>query len=99
MSRATATRTAACVLLATLAVGCESGGGSTSGSVSMYYGVGYSDPWYYGPGYYPPPVVVAPPPGSRPPGANRPPGDVGARPTPMPSRPAGGARPMPRGRR
>jgi hypothetical protein len=56
-----------------LLAACEStGGGSSGGSVSMYYGVGFNDPWYYGPGYpyygpYPPPVVVVPPPpGNRP---------------------------------
>jgi hypothetical protein len=80
---------------------CEStGGGSSGGSVSMYYGVGFNDPWYYGPGYpyygpYPPPVVVVPPPGNRPGG----PGEgLGPRPVPPiatvpPSRPS--TRPQP----
>ena len=63
---------------------------SVHGSVGMYYGTGYYDPWYYGPGYYRPPVIVAPPP-SRPPA--RPPVQ---RPTPLPARPT--PRPMPRGR-
>ncbi len=68
---------------------------SVHGSVGMYYGTGYYDPWYYGPGYGPP-VVVVPPPSSRPrpehPIARPPP----PRPTPLPARPA--PRPMPRRR-
>lgn len=48
--------------------GCSSddGGGGGNASGSVYYGVGFYDPWYCGPGYYPPDVVV-PPPGERPP--------------------------------
>jgi len=78
--------------------GCGDYGGSTSvhGSVGMYYGTGYYDPWYYGPRYGPP-VVVVPPPSSRPPRPEhpiaRPPP---ARPQPLPARPT--PRPMPRGR-
>ena len=42
--------------------GCEStDGGSGGGNVSVYYGVGFYDPWYYGAGYYPPDVIVTPP--------------------------------------
>jgi hypothetical protein len=67
---------------------------SVHGSVGMYYGGGYYDPWYYGPGYGPPVVVV--PPGSRPrpehPIARPPP----PRPAPLPARPS--PRPMPRRR-
>ena len=45
-----------------LTSGCESTdeGASQSGS-SSYYGVGYSDPYYYGSAYYPPDVIVTPP--------------------------------------
>jgi hypothetical protein len=72
------------------------GGSNVHGSVSMYYGAGYYDPWYYGPGY-PPPVIVTNPP-NRPP-STRPP-TTKPRPTPLPSRPAPrpSPRPMPRGR-
>lgn len=78
--------------------GCEStdGGGSVSGSV--YYGVGFYDPWYYGSYYDDVDIIVTPP--DRParpvhpeqPIA-RPPSNV--RPTPMPSIPST-PRPMPR---
>lgn len=71
-------------LLLVAATGCQSsGGGSVHGSV--YYGVGFYDPWYYGSSYYPPTVVVPPPdrPGNRP----RPEHPI-ARPSPAP-------RPMP----
>jgi hypothetical protein len=35
-----------------MVAGCEStGGGSSSASVGVYYGVGFYDPWYYG-GYH-----------------------------------------------
>ncbi len=37
----------------------------TQANASAYYGVGFNDPWYYGPDYYPPDVIVTPPP-SRP---------------------------------
>lgn len=38
---------------------------NTDVAISGYYGagVGFYDPWYYGPGYYPPEVIVTPPPG------------------------------------
>jgi hypothetical protein len=41
--------------------GCEStdGGGSVSGSV--YYGVGFSDPWYYGDCHDHGDIIVTPP--------------------------------------
>jgi len=49
------------LLSAGLLTGCGTGGSTTvHGSVS--YGVGWYDPWYYGPGNYPPDVIVTPPP-------------------------------------
>jgi hypothetical protein len=70
--------------------GCSStdSGGS---SASMYYGVGFYDPWYHGGYYYDHDVIVNPPdrPAAPPRPANpiaRPPSG-GARPTPMPSAP------------
>lgn len=87
---------AACVMaLGACSSSDYDGGGSVSGSVSMYYGAGYYDPWYYGPGY-PPPVIIDSPdrpdrPSQRPPSAQ-------PRPTPLPSRPAPAPRPMPRRR-
>ena len=54
---------AALALLVLLASGCESSEEHGSqASTGGYYGVGYSDPWYYGGNYYPPDVVVTPPP-------------------------------------
>jgi hypothetical protein len=54
-------RSSAALLLIGVLTGCQStGGGQVSGSV--YYGTGFNDPWYYGPGYYPPDIVVTPPP-------------------------------------
>jgi hypothetical protein len=89
-----ASRAALAALLVAGLSSCESSNGvSVSGSVGvgMYYGSGYYDPWYYGPGYGPPVVVVPPPPpGGRPPPVNRP--------TPLPARPMP-SRPMPRGGR
>jgi hypothetical protein len=88
---------------ASLSSCADYGDGEVHGSVSMYYGVGFYDPWYYGGGYYGPPVVVTPGPG-HPGGPGGP--DVGgprpeqpiakppqsrppsARPTPAASRPA-----------
>jgi hypothetical protein len=85
--------TLAMLLGAATLAGCETSDSvSVSGSVGMYYGSGFYDPWY-GPGYYPPPpIIVAPPPPRppvRPPPANRP--------TPLPARPPMN-RPMPRRR-
>lgn len=85
--------------------GCEStDGGSTQVSGSVYYGVGFYDPWYYG-GYYDDVDIIVTPP-DRP---DRPPGEIAPpprpthpiapapspapRPTPMPSIPR---TPMPR---
>ena len=95
--------TAALLFALVALTGCEStdgGGGSVSGSV--YYGVGFYDPWYYGGYYDDPDIIVTPPPGERPPSGARPeqpiakPPTVSApRPMPMPSIPS---RPMPRAR-
>lgn len=76
-----------------LAPGCETTGGSSDPN-SIYYGVGFHDPWYYG-GYHDDPDIVVTPPAGRPthPIA-RPP--AGPRPTPMPVMPP--PRPMPRAR-
>ena len=99
------------VVLAALALlaftGCEStdGGGYVSGSV--YYGVGFYDPWYYGGHYDDVDVIVTPPgsPSQPPPGRPTPPArpthpiapapSPRPRPTPMPSIPR---TPMPRAR-
>jgi hypothetical protein len=88
-------RMAAAAILALALASCSDYDNvSAHGSVGMYYGSGYYDPWNYGPGYYRPPVIVAPPP-SRPP--SRPPARPPMqRPTPLPARPM--PRPMPRGR-
>src|SRR6185369_548996 len=78
--------------------GCEStDGGGSSVSGSVYYGVGFYDPWYYG-GYYDDvDIIVTPPdkPISQPPGGSTPPPrpthpiapTPAPRPTPMPSIP------------
>jgi len=73
------------VTLLPLMTGCESAGGGASVSGGIYYGTGFYDPWNYGPGYYPPSVIVTPPP--RPVAPPRPTNPI-ARPSPMP-------RPMP----
>ena len=78
-----------------VSTGCEStDSGSAEVHGSMYYGVGFYDPWYYGGAYYPPDVIVTPPPDrpidpphvehpiATPPSASVP------RPTPMPSIPS-----------
>ena len=55
------------VLLASAVVaftGCESTGGGGNVSGSVYYGVGFYDPWYYGGYWYDDPdIIVTPPPG------------------------------------
>jgi hypothetical protein len=85
---------AASALLLVAFTGCEStdgGGGSVSGSV--YYGVGFYDPWYYGGYDDDADIIVTPPdrpdrpahpenPIARPPPVSSP------RPTPMPSIPS-----------
>ena len=85
-------------------IGCEStDGGSTQVSGSVYYGVGFYDPWYYG-GYYDDVDIIVTPPDrpDRPPGEVTPPRPThpiapvpspAPRPTPMPSIPR---TPMPR---
>ena len=73
--------------------GCEStDGGSSQVSGSVYYGAGFSDPWYYGGAYYPPDVIATPPPGRpvEPPHVEQPiakPPPI-ASPAPMPSIPS-----------
>jgi hypothetical protein len=84
------------VLLLGVSSGCESteGGGTVSGSV--YYGVGFYDPWYYG-GYYDDPDIIVTPPDrpdrpDQPPRPEhpiaKPPPASSPRPTPMPSIPS-----------
>lgn len=94
-----------CKLLAALTMvlvastGCESSGGGGSVHGSMYYGVGFYDPWYYGSGYYPPTVVVPPPSSERPDRGPRPSQPI-ARPTPSPRpTPSIPSMPRPSGRR
>src|SRR5262245_26765844 len=69
--------------------GCETeDSGSVSGSV--YYGVGYYDPWYHGDYYDDPDLIVTPP--DRPSDTPRPAHPIATppapRPTPMPSIPS-----------
>ena len=79
------------ICCAALLAGCNStGSGSTH--VSMYGGVGYYDPWGWGPccynvGVVGPPVVVAP----------RPPGAAPPRPSQPMARPPAAPRPAARG--
>jgi hypothetical protein len=78
--------------IAGLLAGCANGG-STQIHGSMYAGVGYYDPWYWGP-CCSDTVIVGPPP----PAGERPGGPVGAHPEqpiakPPPSAPV--ARPLP----
>jgi hypothetical protein len=83
------------LVVATVAfTGCETtGDGNVSGS--MYYGVGYYDPWYYG-GYYDAPDIIVTPP-AQPAAPARPahPINPTPRPRPTPHIPMG-ARPSPR---
>ena len=81
-----------------LFTGCESTGGG--GSASVYYGVGFYDPWYYGDYDHDHDIVVTPP--DRPDRPNRPvhpeqpiarPPSSSTRPSTASPRPA--ARPMP----
>jgi hypothetical protein len=93
-------RLGAALLFATAAfTGCEStnGGGAQT---NVYYGVGFTDPWYYGHYDYDHDydVIVTPPnrPGNRPdwgarpshPIARPPGGNIGSRPSQMPSIPS-----------
>ena len=63
--------------------GCETtdGGGSVSGSV--YYGVGFYDPWYYGGDYDDVDIIVTPPSG-RPEPPPRPTHPIAPAPAPRP---------------
>lgn len=80
-------------LLLFIVTGCASsdGGGSVSGSV--YYGVGFYDPWYHG-GYDNDVDIIVTPPSDRPGAGARPehpiahPPTSTPRPTPMPSIPS-----------
>ncbi len=100
MNHVSATRKLGVVLMLALGAGagCESTDGGATTSTSVYYGVGFYDPWYHGAYYYPPSVIVTPPPGggAPPPSPSHPIAKPPApRPTPMPSIPS---RPMPRAR-
>jgi len=96
----------ASVLLAAILAfsGCKSSeDGSAYVSGGLYYGVGWADPWFYGPEAYPPAVIVTPPPerpeaGPHPehPIAKPPPSTPKPTPRPMPSIPS---RPRPAPRR
>jgi len=93
-----------CKLLAALSVvliastGCESSGDAHVHG-SIYYGVGFYDPWYYGSSYYPPTVVVPPPSSERPDRGPHPSHPI-ARPTPSPRpTPSIPSMPRPSGRR
>lgn len=66
--------------------GCESIDGGSSVSGSVYYGVGFSDPWYYG-GYYDDVDIIVTPP-DRPTSPPRPTHPIAPAPSPAP-------RPMP----
>ena len=74
-------RFAAILFVLGVFTGCEStdGGGSSSVSGGVYYGVGFYDPWYYG-GYYDHDDIIVRPPGDRP--------DWGARPEQPIARPS-----------
>ena len=80
--------TAAMMLALALFTGCESTGGSVSGSV--YYGTGFYDPWYYGDYYHQGDIIVTPP--ARPERPAHPEQPIyhpsTPRPTPMPSIPS-----------
>ncbi len=53
---------AACSLAFLILPGCASSdSGTPEVNSSMYYGVGFHDPWYYGAAYYPPDIIVTPP--------------------------------------
>jgi len=75
--------------------GCEStDGGGSNVSGSVYYGVGFYDPWYYG-GYHDDPDIIVTPP-VRPDRPVHPEQPIARpRPMPMPSIPSA-PRPMPR---
>ena len=93
MSKMTKTFSFAFLCALGLVMGCESTDqGTTSVSGGVYYGVGYSDPWYYG--YYDDPDIIVTPPPSRPESPPEPAHPIALppasqpRPTPMPSIPS-----------
>ena len=93
-----ALRFAAVILLALGAfTGCEStDNGSAHSSTSVYYGVGYYDPWYYGHYDSDYDVVVTPPsPGSPPEQGLRPSHPIARPPAVSPRPPMASPRPMP----
>ena len=87
--------------------GCEStDSGSTQVSGSVYYGVGFYDPWYYGDYHYDGDIIVTPPspgspPGTRPPSIQEPHPShpiappPSASPQPRSASPQSAAQPMP----
>jgi hypothetical protein len=80
-----------------LFIGCESTDGGSSSGGSVYYGTGFSDPWYYGGDYDGGDLVVAPPPARQvaPAHPEQPIYDPsGPRPTPLPSVPSAPRPPM-----
>ena len=84
---------AALLMLWLLLAGCaDTGGGHVHGSV--YMGTGYYDPWYWGPGYVPPPGYIGPPP-QRPDRPDRP-DHRPPKPTPPIAKPPPRPMPMPR---
>ena len=91
------------LLMLVLWAGCGSMDGGDSLSGSAYYGVGFSDPWYYGGYDNDADIIVTPPHPERPDGRPRPvhpiarpPSGIGSSPRPMPSIPSS---PRPSGRR
>ena len=103
VSESRGAKIAALMLSLAALTGCESmDDGSTHTSTSVYYGVGFYDPWYHGHYDDDYDVIVTPPPerpGSDPRPSHpiaRPPASAGPRPTPMRSIPSA-PRPAPRG--
>jgi hypothetical protein len=75
------------ILVLAIGIGCSSTDSGARASGGVYYGAGWNDPWYYGPGYYPPDVIITPPPGKP---------ESKPRPTqPIARPPASAPRPMP----
>jgi hypothetical protein len=83
-------------LAVTLFTGCETSNGGSQ--TSVYYGVGFYDPWYYGDADYDTDIVVTPPDRDRPQVSHpiAPGGGGPSRPAQMPSIPSG-PRVAPRG--
>jgi hypothetical protein len=85
---------ASALCVAALLAGCANGGGSSQVHGSVYMGVGYYDPWYWGGCCYDDDDVVIGPPD----GGERPPPDWADRPRPehpIATPPAATARPLP----